>query len=143
MRIVDLLPEKPLANDHAETLLELAYLMTAADGRFADEERRAYHQLFARVRGVPPTDAEIDALMQRFSRNAAGASAADRVRAIGPTLPMHLRETAFKVAIGLALADRDASPAEDALMNVFFEALELDPARAESLAAEARKVSAI
>ena len=43
MRIVELLPAGPIANaDHAEAFLELAYLMTAADGKFTDEERRAY-----------------------------------------------------------------------------------------------------
>lgn len=143
MRIVDLLPSTPIPLEHADTLLELAYLMTAADGRFAEEERRAYEQIFARVRGVPPGASDVDSLVQRFMRNIDGTSAADRIRALGPTLPTELRETAFKMAIGLALADRDASPKEDALMNVFFEALGLDPARAEALAAEARGSSGI
>ena len=138
MRIVDLLPAAPIPHEHADTLLELAYLMTAADGRFADEERRAYEQLFARVRGVPPNGADVDALAQRFMRNVEARTAEERIRAIAPTLPADLREAAFKIAIGLALADRDASPREDALMNVFFEALGLDAARAEALAAEAR-----
>src|SRR5262245_8745710 len=101
MRIVDLFPAGPIANaTHADALLELAYLMTAADGRLADEERRAYHQLYARVRGVGASEAELDALMQQFARAADGTSPADRVRAIGPTLPMDLRESTWKIAIG-------------------------------------------
>jgi tellurite resistance protein len=74
--------------------------------------------------------------VQQFARNAGDAK--ERIRAIGPTLPIELRESAFKIAIALALVDDDASPHEDALMHVFFEALGLDPARAEALAAEAR-----
>jgi tellurite resistance protein len=140
MPIADLLPAAPISDvTHADALLELAYLMTVADGHITDEERRAFGEIFARVRGRASQAGEIDALVQRFTANAAAGSIADRVRAVGPTLPMELREAAFKVAIGLALADRDASPAEDALMNVFFDCLELDPARAEALAREGRE----
>lgn len=134
MRIADLLPAAPIANaEHADTLLELAYLMTAADGRFTDEERRAFGELATRI-----GSAGVDALVARFAQTAAAGSIADRVRAIGPTLPMDLREVAFKIGIRVALVDHDAAKEEDALMNVFFEALGLDPERAEALAAEAR-----
>src|SRR5687767_9127244 len=143
MPIVDLFPPGPIANGaHADALLELAYLMTAADGRFADEERRAFTQLVTRVLGTPASEADIDALVQRFVRAAGGQAAADRVRQLGPTLPEDLRESAWKITIGIALADNDASPREDALMNVLFEALGLDPSRAEALAAEARGLGA-
>jgi tellurite resistance protein len=134
MSIVDLLPSGPIASAaHAEAFLELAYLMTAADGKFTDEERRAFGQILTRVRGTP---GDVDAIVSKFART--GADAKDRIRALGPTLPTELRESAFKVAIALALVDDDASPHEDALMHVYFEALGLDPARAEALATEAR-----
>ncbi len=134
MRIVDLLPAEPIANaEHADTLLELAYLMTAADGRFTDDERRAFGELASRVGRT-----SVDALVARFAQNVAAGSIADRVRAIGPTLPMDLREVAFKIGIRVALVDHDPAKEEDALMNVFFEAFGLDPERAETLAAEAR-----
>jgi len=141
MPIVDLFPPGPIGDGlHADALLELAYLMTAADGKFTDEERRAFTQLVTRVLGVPAGEADVDALIKRFKRN--GDKAEDRVRALGPTLPMELREAAFKIAIGLALVDNDAAAAEDALMHVFFEALGLDAKRAEELAVEARAVGA-
>lgn len=134
MSIVDLLPSGPIANAaHAEAFLELAYLMTAADGKFTDEERRAFGQILTRVRGTP---GDVDATVAGFARK--GGDAKDRIRALGPTLSTELRESAFKVAIALALVDDDASPHEDALMHVYFEALGLDPARAEALATEAR-----
>lgn len=134
MRIVELLPAGPIANAaHAEAYLELAYLMTAADGKFTEEERRAFGQILQRVRGAP---GDIDGVVHQFSLNSGDAT--DRIRALGPTLPIELRESVFKVAIALALVDDDASPHEDALMNVYFEALGLDPSRAEALATEAR-----
>jgi tellurite resistance protein len=136
MRIIELLPPGPIANAaHAEAYLELAWLMTAADGRFTDEERRAYDQILTRVRGTP---GDVDATVQRFARE--GHEAKERIRALGPTLPTELRESVFKIAIALALVDDDASPHEDALMHVYFEALGLDPARAEALATEARAI---
>lgn len=134
MRIVELLPAGPIANAaHAEAFLELAYLMTAADGKFTDEERRAFGQILQRVRGTP---GDIDAVVQQYMRNAGEPK--ERIRALGPTLPVELRESAFKIAIALALVDDDVSPHEDALMHVYFEALGLDPTRAEALAKEAR-----
>ena len=135
MRIVELLPAGPIANAaHAEAYLELAYLMIAADGKFTDDERRAFGQILMRVRGTP---GDVDAMVQQFARNGT-TDAKDRIRALAPTLPTDLRESVFKVAIALALVDDDASPLEDALMHVYFEALGLDPARAEALAKEAR-----
>jgi tellurite resistance protein len=134
MRFVDLLPAGPIANAaHADAFLELAYLMTVADGKFTEEERRAFGQILTRVRGTP---GDVDAVVHQFARS--GGDAKERIRALGPTLPIELRESAFKVAIALALVDDDASPLEDALMHVYFEALALDPARAEVLATEAR-----
>lgn len=136
MRIVELLPAGPIANAaHAEAFLELAYLMTAADGKFTDEERRAYGQILQRVRGTP---GDVDAAVHKYTRD--GGDAKERIRALGPTLPTELRESVFKIAIALALVDDDASPHEDALMHVYFEALGLDPARAEALATEARSL---
>lgn len=134
MRIVELLPAGPIANAaHAEAFLELAYLMVAADGKFTEEERRAYGQILTRVRGTP---GDVDATAHKYAR--AAGDAKDRIRELGPTLPIELRESVFKIAIALALVDDDASPHEDALMHVYFEALGLDPARAEALAKEAR-----
>lgn len=138
MRIVDLLPAAPVADPaHASTLLELAYLMAAADGRVTDEERRAFGELAERLGG-----GSVDELLDRFSKNVARSSVTERVRAIAPGLPPELGEASFKIAIRLALADADAAREEDRLVQVLYEALGLDEARADALAAEARGSSA-
>jgi tellurite resistance protein len=126
------------AADHADALLELAFLVTAADGKLAAEEAAAFRALLGRVRGQNATDDEVGALYQRFTTQLEGSTCVDRVRIVAPKLPASLRDTAFKVAMTLALIDRDASPHEDALIDALFHALELDLDRAEALAKEVR-----
>jgi tellurite resistance protein len=139
MTIRAFLPVGPIsAQEHADTLLELAFLVTAADGRLAAEEAAAFRELMGRVRGTDPSDEEVAAIYERFTAKLQGATCPDRVRAVAPELPTDLREAAFRVAMALALIDRDASPHEDALIDVLFESLQLDSDRAEALAKEVR-----
>jgi tellurite resistance protein len=134
MAIVDLLPSGPIANaEHVDAFLELTYLMIAADGKITDEERLAFGQITGRLRGMP---ADVEAFERELGTK--GGDPKERIRTLGPTLPNELKESAFKVAIAIALSDNDASKEEEALMHVYFEALGLDPARAEALAKEAR-----
>ncbi|MDF2695785.1 MAG: hypothetical protein K0S65_4168 [Labilithrix sp.] len=126
------------AQEHADTLLELAFLVTAADGRLASEEAAAFRDLTERVRGSAPSDDEVGALYSRFTAQLEGSTCADRVKALAPNLPADLREPAFRIALALALIDRDASPHEDELIDVLFHSLQLDLDRAEALAKEVR-----
>jgi len=126
------------AKDHADTLLELAFLVTAADGRLAAEEAAAFRELMGRVRGRDVSDPEVAAIYARFTKDLEGATCVDRVKAVAPRLPAELRESAFRIALTLALIDRDASPQEDALIDALFHALELDDERAEALAKDVR-----
>jgi tellurite resistance protein len=139
MTIKAFLPVGPIAQtEHADNLLELAFLVTAADGRLAAEEAAAFRELMTRVRGRDVSDADVAAIYQRFTDQLEGSTCADRVRVIAPKLPADLREPAFRVALALALIDRDASPHEDDLIDVLFGSLELDLDRAEALAKEVR-----
>jgi tellurite resistance protein len=133
------LPVGPIpAREHADLLLELAFLVTAADGRLAAEEASAFRELMLHVRGAPVTDDEVGTLYQHFTIQLEGSTCVDRVRAIAPKLPSELRESAFRVAMALALIDRDASPHEDELIDALFHSLALDNDRAEVLAKEVR-----
>ena len=133
------LPVGPIAGqESADTLLELAFLVTAADGCLAAEEAIAFRELLGRVRGRPATDEEVAGLYTRFTGQLEGRTCADRVKVLAPKLPQDLREPAFRVALALALIDRDASPHEDALIDVLFHSLQLDLDRAEALAKEVR-----
>lgn len=133
------LPVEPIANqEHADTLLELAFLVTAADGRLAAEEVAAFRELMGRVRGREISDDDVSSIYERFTKQLEGATCVDRVKALAPALPEGLREAAFRVAMALALIDRDASPHEDALIDALFESLALPLDRAEALAQEVR-----
>jgi tellurite resistance protein len=139
MSIRAFLPIEPIASkEHGDMLLELAFLVTAADGRLDPEEVSAFRELMGRVRGGKPTDADVAQIYEHFTHGLANALPTERMKAIGKGLPADLREHAFRTAMALALIDRDASPKEDALIDVLFHALDLDPNRAESLAKEVR-----
>ena len=124
--------------EHADTLLELAFLVTAADGKLAEEERAAFKDLVTRVRGQATSDDEIGALYTRFTEALVGSTCIDRVKLVAPNLPSELKEPAFRVALALALIDRDASPHEDDLIDALFHSLGLDENRAEQVAKEVR-----
>lgn len=124
--------------EQADALLELAFLVTAADGHLAEEETSAFRDLLGRLRGNVASEADVATLYARFTDRLSGFTCADRVKAVAPNLLPQHRETAFRVALALALIDRDASPHEDALIDVLFNSLGLDGVRAEELAKEVR-----
>ena len=84
------------------------------------------------------SDDEVGALYARFTKELDGGSCIDRVKAVAPKLAPDLRESAFRVALALALIDRDVSSQEDALIDVLFQSLDLALDRAEALAKEVR-----
>lgn len=133
MALADLVPAGvKVSKEDADVLLELAYLSTAVDGRLADEELAAFGGLVARLHGK----ADVDALLDRFAGNVEHAEIDERVQKLAPTLRAELRPLAFKLAVGLGVADLDASEDESDLQVVLAEALGLDDARVDELTAE-------
>lgn len=124
--------------EHADVMLELAFLVTAADDKLAPEEAEAFRDLVARVRGQAQSDEEVGALYTRFAKALEGSSCVDRLKAVAPSLPEELKEATFRVALALALIDRDANPQEDDLIDALFHALGLEETRAEEVAKEVR-----
>ncbi|MDF2693749.1 MAG: hypothetical protein K0S65_2132 [Labilithrix sp.] len=122
--------------EQSNVLLELAYLTTAVDGRLADEELAAFEGLVARLHGKAPSRSEVDALLDRYAGNIDHADIVERVQKIAPTLPENLRALAFKLAVGLGVADLDASEDETDLQIVLAEALGFDGDRVDELTAE-------
>src|SRR4051812_10153774 len=121
MSIAKLLPSGPVSDAaHADALLEIAFLMTQADGRLEEAELSAFREIAARVYGKATNEIEPTEIVQRFTVSIDGDEIKARVRELAPKLPAGLRETAFKLAIGLALVDDDASPLEDELVGVLF-----------------------
>jgi tellurite resistance protein len=134
--IADLIPAG-LAPSTAEVdaLLELAYLVTAVDGRLADEELAALGVLAGRLLGKPKFETrDLDALVERFAHNVEESEIEARVRELAPSLPKALHEVAYNVALGLAFVDHDPARAEDRLHRVLADSLGLSEDRRAALA---------
>lgn len=143
MAVADLL-DGPVPNEaHADAILELAFAVSAVDGHLADEELGSFHELVAAIRGKHVTNDEIAGLLERFVLAAHSTGAAGRVKAIAPNVPPARRESAFKVAYGLSLVDREENADERAIVADAANALGLDAARAEVLRDEVRRVLSI
>jgi tellurite resistance protein len=134
MSIAKLLPSAPVPPEEAEIFLELMFLMIAADGKLRPTEVQTFTEVATRICGAKDA---AQTLAERFATTKAG-DVPGRVRTIGPILAPSLRETVFKLAMGLALVDQEGSPEEDDLVTVFVQALGLELKRAETLAEEAR-----
>jgi len=117
-----------------EALFEAMFLMIAADGDFADEEREV---LRGAVRGLTDNavrTAHIDKLFEECKgRIAEGVPA--RLAAIGPVLQEDpaLVEAAFSLAAAVAFADSDIKDEENELINEMAEAFGIDGDRADTL----------
>jgi hypothetical protein len=137
MSVANIVPQgvNPSA-EHADVLLELAYLTTAADGRLDDEELAAFTDLVKRLKGKVPSTADLDKLLDRFGGNVEHEEITDRVNKLAPTLPPDLKAIAFKLAVGMSVADLDASGDETDLQVTLAEALGLDETKVDELTAE-------
>jgi hypothetical protein len=137
-RIVELLPNDFAPSDKdAETLLELAYLVTAADGKLLDEELAAFAAIAARMRRKAKLEtSEVDALVDQFAHHVEADEIETRVRILAPTLPESLHELAYKLALGIAFVDHDPSTEEDRLHGVLGDALGIAPGRRAAISRE-------
>lgn len=135
--ITKLLPNAIPSTEACENVLELAFLMSAVDGHLADEELDAFRELVACARGRAATKDDVDSLLERYVVASHAVGVDQRVRDVAKAIPEALRETAFKVAVGLALVDEDESEFEDETLVVLAAELGLGE-RATALAREAR-----
>jgi hypothetical protein len=137
--IEELIPSTLLPSpEQTEILLELAYLVTAVDGRLADEEIIAFEAIASRLHRRAVSPPEIDALFERFAHNVERAEIEARVTALVPLLDKGLHAAAYRLALGFAFVDHEASVEEDALHKVLGDALGLTP---EMRAALSRQVA--
>lgn len=135
--IAELLPKDlSVPADDAAVLLELAYLVTAADSRLLETEYVAFCELARRLTGV--RSPEVDTLVHAFAEqlylddNAVDA----RVRVLAPKLPPPLHELAYRLAVKLAAADGRTSREERRLHGVLGDALGIPVERRDAIARE-------
>ena len=134
--LVKLLDGAKPSSQHADVLLEISYLVTAVDGRLDDDELRAFRDLASSLKAKELSDSELDALLDRFAGNVEHAEIVERVKVLVPQLPAELREKAFKLSVGLSIADMDQSDTEHDLQDLLAETIGLGQDRVDELVAE-------
>jgi hypothetical protein len=131
--VIELLPQKiDISSDETDALLEIAFLVTAVDGRLTDDELHAFGELTKRLHGA----ADVDTYLARFAENLDWEAISKRVRAVAPTLRADLHELTYKIALGFAFIDRDPHHEEDKLHALLGDALRIPANRRESLSRE-------
>src|SRR6185295_3062589 len=98
-------------------------------------------EIVDRVRGTKASDADVDALIQRFADDFDKDAIAKRIRKIAPTVPTELREPTFRIAMDLAFIDHELHGDEDELLELLAECLAITPDRADRIAEEARRAA--
>jgi hypothetical protein len=133
MSLANLVPAGlAIAPEHVDVILELSYLTTAVDGRLDDDEIASFREIALKLSGR----ADLDALFDRYGGNVEHAEIEERIKAIAPKLPPPLRDVAFKLAVGLSVADLDASEDESELVALLAEVLGFDDDKVDTLTAE-------
>lgn len=139
-RVTKLVPEAlSVSARDAEMLLELVYLVTAADHRLAEEELAAFAALAARLRGKASLDSDVvDLLMDRYAQRlyANDNRVERRVLELATSLPRELHELAYKLALGVAFVDSKLAHEEDTLHRVLADALGISSERREAIESE-------
>jgi uncharacterized tellurite resistance protein B-like protein len=123
--------------EDVDVLLELLYLVAAADGRLLDEELASFRAVAARLRGKEAIDdAELDAILERVADAVDPDEIEGRVGAVASSLRKELHDVAYKLALAMAFVDWDPSKEEDRLHRVLAGALGLDGDRRAALSRE-------
>lgn len=147
-------PAFVITTDERDAILEVAYLAIAADRSLRDDELAAFRIVAERLRdrtgkpgdapaAAPPSEnrrlsqAELDAVLDKFAAGISRADADTRLRALAGRLARpEARRGAYKIAYALALSDLDTSDAEFEFDLQLIESLGLSQEEAEELAGE-------
>lgn len=138
MAVADLI-DGPIHDEaHAASLLELAFAMSAVDGHLADEELASFREIVSRVRGREATDEDIGDLLEKFVQASHMAGLDLRAKQVMAKIPPVLRETAYSLAFGLSLVDREKSEHEDGLLAEMAKEFGFDAKTAEGIQARVK-----
>ena len=127
--------EETTALTRVEPLAETMFLMVAADGAFAEQERDA---LRGAVRGLSDNllrTGTINVMLENFEKRLQDHGRDERLREIAEELAEHPSdaESAFTLAAAVALADDEVHDEEQAFINQLAEWLGISAERAGEL----------
>lgn len=138
MAVADLI-DSPIHDEaQATALLELVFAMSAVDGHLADEELASFREIVSRVRGRHATDEDVGDLLEKFVQASHMAGLDLRAKQVMARIPPALRETAYSLAFGLSLVDKEASEYEAELLVEMAKQFGFDERTAEGIQARVR-----
>ena len=138
MAVADLI-ESPIHDEaQAMALLELAFAVSAVDGHLADEELASFREIVTRVRGKHASDEDIGDLLEKFVHASHMAGLDLRSKQVMAKIPPALRETAYSLAYGLTLVDRERSEYEQELLTDMAKQFGFDEKTASGIQARVR-----
>jgi tellurite resistance protein len=128
-------PEEAHALNRVEPMAEVMYLMMAADGQLAEDERDAVR---GAIRGLSDNllrTGTINVMFENFEARLAEHGRDQRLHEIAEDLAEHTSdaETAFALAAAIALADDDVAEEENAFINQLADWLSISAQRASEL----------
>jgi hypothetical protein len=143
------LPDRAdLTVGEVDSILEAAFLATAADGVLSPEEHEAFRAIASKLRriasGVSPdapakliADKDLDQLFERYAVRSDHATRSERLGIMRDRLGRApVRELAYKVAFAMALCDLEANEEEAGYDDEIVAAFGIEQDRADALAAE-------
>jgi tellurite resistance protein len=132
--------DHPFAGDEEaivqfEALVEAMFLMMAADGQLAAEEREVLKGAVRELTQNKLRSAQIEQLVEDCTARLAADGQAKRLAAITEVLAPEpiVAEAAFVLSAAMAFADSEIADAENDLLNEFAEKLGIDADRANGL----------
>jgi tellurite resistance protein len=127
--------EESASIERVDPLAETMFLMMAADGRVAEEERDAIRGAIRGLTGGVLRSATIDVMLEGYTKRLESEGRDQRLTEIAEYLqgcPLEA-EGAFTLAAAVALADDEIADEENALVNQLAEWFGIAPERAEAI----------
>lgn len=118
-----------LTLDKREAVAAVTMLISSADGDMSEMETEVAAAAMIRMRLFSGYDVDFN----RVYRLMVNHDAAQIISAIKNALPMELRETAFAIAVDIALADGYLDPSEQECLEDLFQGLGISEALATNI----------
>jgi tellurite resistance protein len=128
-------PQETAALSRVDPHAEAMFLMMAADGKIAEEERDAVR---GAIRGLTDNllrSGTINVMLENYEARLKEQGREARLQEIAESLAeeQHEAEGAFALAAAVALADDDVADEENTLINQLAEWFQISPERAEQI----------
>ncbi len=128
-------PEEQAAVRSIGPVVEMMFLMMAADGAVGEDERTVIRGAVRELSENYVRSSTLDVMLEGYQANLASQGQADRLKHVAETLGDDVpgAESAFVLAAAVAFADEDVHDSENDLLNRFAELAGISEERANEL----------